>query len=409
MSVTANGTAPVAQVLQQLRALASHDTRTQLQQLSPDDRGEWLVLLQQVGDAVDAATVVATEVFDTRGDGVVLGGAASTQAWIRTTCRVSAHAASERVRIARASRCLLTEPLAKVVEGSVTFDHLRAIERSTRRLDPEQQSPAVRLLTELAEVASVDDLRVAGRHAASVVDPDGTLRDTERQFDRRYLTLAPLMDGMTAVDGLLDAEAAAIVDAALQRFLTPDGPTDVRSTRQRRADGLVQLLGSACDHGEVPTSGGERPHLSVVVDRDGAARLAASGEPVHPVSLTRVSCDSHFTALLLDTEGVVVDLGRTRRLFSGQQRKLLAARDGGCRWPGCHRPPGHTDAHHVIPWQEGGATDVSNALLLCRFHHRLVHEGQWHVRVVDSQRGSNGAVTMTAPLGMSLTSEPRGP
>ncbi len=70
-------------------------------------------------------------------------------------------------------------------------------------------------------------------------------------------------------------------------------------------------------------------------------------------------------------------LGRSQRLFSSHQRRLLALRDGGCRFPGCSRPPAHTDAHHVVPWSAGGATDIANAVLLCRFHHRLVHEGGW--------------------------------
>ncbi len=98
---------------------------------------------------------------------------------------------------------------------------------------------------------------------------------------------------------------------------------------------------------------------------------------LHPLGVARVACDAQLTALLLDEHGVVVDLGRTRRLFSPQQRRLLAARDGGCRFPGCDRPPAHTDAHHLVSWLDGGTTDVTNAMLLCRHHHRAVHEGGW--------------------------------
>ena len=110
-------------------------------------------------------------------------------------------------------------------------------------------------------------------------------------------------------------------------------------------------------------------------------------------------------------------LGRTQRLFSSHQRRLLALRDGGCRFPGCSRPPAHTDAHHVHPWSAGGATDVGNAILLCRFHHRLVHEGGWRVRAdavgslssSDSTRGTPSAVVFVGPRGQSLVSVPRGP
>jgi hypothetical protein len=64
-------------------------------------------------------------------------------------------------------------------------------------------------------------------------------------------------------------------------------------------------------------------------------------------------------------------------LATPPQRIALAARDKGCAFPGCDRPPGWTDVHHVIPWRTGGRTDLDNLILLCRHHHRLVHEGGW--------------------------------
>jgi hypothetical protein len=123
----------------------------------------------------------------------------------------------------------------------------------------------------------------------------------------------------------------------------------------------------------------------------------------------RVACDAQLTALLLDEHGIVVDLGRTRRLFSAQQRRVLAARDGGCRWPGCDRPPAHTDAHHVVSWLDGGPTDLTNALLLCRHHHRAVHEGGWTMHPDDPDRGTHGPLHITGPHGQHLTTHPRAP
>ncbi len=400
---------PVVQALESVRVLAGDSTRDLLQRATAEERAEWLTMLQQLTDAAAAATVVATEVFDAHGDGQMLQGASSTQAWIRSACRTSGAEASRRVRLARSSRELLSEPVRKLTMGAITYEHLQAIEHNTRHLDHVHQADAVELLTTLAESNSVRDVRVAGQHLAHVVDPDGTLALTEQQFARRHLTMAPLLDGMTSINGLLDAESAAVVDAALQPFLTPDGPSDNRSNAQRRADGLIQVLASACDAQRVPQAGGGRPHLAVVVNGQGHAHLSPRREALHPFAVARIACDAQLTPLILDTNGVVVDLGRTQRLFSTQQRKLLAARDGGCRWPGCHRPPAHTDAHHVIAWHEGGPSDVTNALLLCRFHHRLVHEGEWRIRVDDCDRGTNGAVTLTAPYGPRLSSVPRGP
>jgi hypothetical protein len=304
---------------------------------------------------------------------------------------------------------VLADAVAKVREGDITQSHLRAIDHGTRRLPESDRADATKILTELAEVASVSEVRAVAQHLTQVIDPDGSLADHERQFERRYLTLAPMLDGMVALDGLFDVEAAALLNTALQPFLTPSDADDQRTAAQRRADGLVQIVQSAADHRLLPVAGGERPHLQVTLPRGLTCQSPGGPAQLHPRSVARIACDSQVTPLLLDEHGVVADLGRTARLFSPQQRKLLAARDGGCRWPGCDRPPAHTDAHHVVSWLDGGATDVANALLLCRHHHRSVHERGWSVAVIDRTRGSGGAVAFVGPDDQRLTSHPRAP
>jgi hypothetical protein len=94
-----------------------------------------------------------------------------------------------------------------------------------------------------------------------------------------------------------------------------------------------------------------------------------------PVETTRrIACDPTVTALLLDAGGSPLRAGRTQRLVTRAQRVALAQRDGGCVHPGCRRPPAWCDAHHVRHWADGGPTDLDNLCLLCRYHHRLVHE-----------------------------------
>jgi hypothetical protein len=184
----------------------------------------------------------------------------------------------------------------------------------------------------------------------------------------------------------------------------------------------MQIVQTAADHHLLSVVGAERPHLHVVVDPRGATdptvrgsvpgRLGNTGDNpalLHPAGVARIACDAQLTPLLLDPHGIVTDLGRTRRLFSPQQRRLLAARDGGCRFPGCDRPPAHTDAHHVISWLNGGPTDTDNALLLCRYHHRQVHEGRWRITLPDTTRGTHGPATFHGPRQQQLTSHPRGP
>lgn len=431
---------PLAQVLSQVRMWSGDDARSVLTAESPEARAGWVAGLQQLSDAVAAARATAVEVFDAHGDGQVLHGASSTASWLRGALGVTGAEAAERVRIARASRTLLADPIECLSRGDLTYDHVRAIERGTRQLPPEQQLAGTRILTDLARIAPVSDVRVAATHLQNVLDPDGSLSDAQCQFERRHLTMAPLMDGMTSLTGLLDPESAALLNEALEPFLVPNDAHDERNAAQRRADGLVQIVQSACDHALLPISGGQRPHLNVLLDPRtalpglatafGHDPVAAPGQPgpepqqlppgrlmgapsapafLHPVSVARIACDAHLTAVILDSDGVVVNLGRTQRLFSQAQRRLLTVRDGGCRFPGCDRPPAHTDAHHVIPWHVGGPTDVPNAILLCRHHHRSVHEGGWQIVIGDAARGTNGVIAFHHANGQRLPSHPRGP
>lgn len=411
--------APLAAVLDEVRAWTRDGEQLGA---SPDDRAAWIAGLQQLRDAVDATMLASVASFDAAGDGEILHGAASTQGWLRGALGVAPGEASERVRLSRGMRGVLGGAVERMRDGEMTYDHVRAVERAVRHLPTEHQADAGALLTDLAAQSDVTAVRSAGRHLRFVTDPEGTLRDAERQFERRHLTLSPLLDGMTAVDGLLDAEAAALLTAALEPFLVPEGPEDLRSAAQRRADGLVEIVRSACDHRLLPQVASERPHLQVLwgaTTPPGSAPERtpstagllpqAPGGPalLHPVSVGRIACDAAVTRVLLSPEGLPVELGRTTRLFSAGQRRLLAVRDGGCRFPGCHRPPSFTDAHHVHSWLDGGPTDISNGLLLCRFHHRLVHEGGWTITV--SAEGTNAPIAFRGPRGQQMESVPRGP
>jgi hypothetical protein len=79
-------------------------------------------------------------------------------------------------------------------------------------------------------------------------------------------------------------------------------------------------------------------------------------------------------------------------------------RDGGCRYPGCVREPAYCDAHHAVFWRHGGTTDASNLVLLCRYHHHLVHERSHHLKLLP-----DATVHVTTPTGRVLTGRPRAP
>lgn len=107
------------------------------------------------------------------------------------------------------------------------------------------------------------------------------------------------------------------------------------------------------------------------------------GDLLSARALTAMSSDAEIVPVVCDGDGAVLALERTRRLASRTQRLALAARDGGCSFPGCDRPGAWTEVHHITPWQDGGATDLSNLCLLCRYHHRSFESRGWVVRMAD--------------------------
>ncbi len=102
-----------------------------------------------------------------------------------------------------------------------------------------------------------------------------------------------------------------------------------------------------------------------------------SGQPVPPATVRRVGCDADITPIVVDSDGVVVDVGRSVRTATARQRSVLRAMHRCCVHPDCTVGFDHCDIHHVTPWQQGGATDVDNLVPMCVIHHHRVHEGGW--------------------------------
>ena len=118
-----------------------------------------------------------------------------------------------------------------------------------------------------------------------------------------------------------------------------------------------------------------------------------NGSTLTAEAARRLACDSGLHRLITAPGSVPLDMGRSERTVSPQVFLALAARDGGCIFPGCDRPPGWCQAHHIIHWECGGPTDVENLVVLCHHHHHLVHEGGWLMH------GPAGSLTILRPDG----------
>src|SRR6202171_3768922 len=127
--------------------------------------------------------------------------------------------------------------------------------------------------------------------------------------------------------------------------------------------------------------------------------------PVSATTIERLACDSSIARVLLNSESLVIDVGRSKRVVSEPGRRALTARDGHCTWRECDRPPSRSAAHHLVHWIHGGTSDLDNLVLLCHRHHWMVHEGGWQVVRDDSGR----ILTIPPPAYLYRPQLPRGP
>jgi hypothetical protein len=105
-------------------------------------------------------------------------------------------------------------------------------------------------------------------------------------------------------------------------------------------------------------------------------------EPLSATALQKLVEASGYATLVEGDNGEILYLTRNKRLFTAQQIKALLVRDGGCAWPGCGAKAGRCDAHHIIPWSKGGLTDIDNGILLCPYHHGMLHDSAFSLRMI---------------------------
>jgi hypothetical protein len=318
-------------------------------------------------------------------------GCRSTKTWLRAFGQVSPSAA--KALVGRGDLLARLPDLAAVaVAGQVSAEHVDKLVRLSERVGfdvVEGCAPA--LARAAAELDPLEFQRVCDRVRAHA-DPDGPEPDAGKDFARRGLTVGSF-DGMVVFRGQLDPEGGAALLSALDAFLCPPAGDDPRTPDQRRADALVEVCRRVLSGGgAAPTVGGMRPQVGVLLRPENLVPRAGDGVGPEPATMEwvgeipdslaqRIACDSDVWRVLLDpATGRPVDVGRAHRIVPHWIRKALWARDGSCRFPGCHAPVAWCDAHHLIAWAAGGATDLGNLVLLCRFHHGLIHEGGWKLR-----------------------------
>ncbi|WP_155293492.1 HNH endonuclease signature motif containing protein, partial [Rhodococcoides fascians] len=132
--------------------------------------------------------------------------------------------------------------------------------------------------------------------------------------------------------------------------------------------------------------------------------------PLTRATSRQLACDCLLTAIVMDENGSPINLARTARTVTAKQKRALTARDHGCAFPGCGKPAAWTEGHHIWHWTDGGPTDMNNLVLLCGFHHRLIHHSDWEVFIAADNHPCGGTSRLRGivpPATVDPSREPR--
>jgi Domain of unknown function (DUF222)/HNH endonuclease len=357
-----------------LEELAAEDLRFAPDQAVEDD----VVEIERASRALEAERLRRIAELDARGS-FARDGYLSTSAWLVHRLRIAWSTAGQQVRMARGLR-RMPRTREALTAGDVSTT-ATAMLVSARETSPAAFVPAEETLLDAASTLSPRQLRAAIGYWRDAVDRGAATDEAERRRELRRLHVSPALDGMVRVDGDLDPETGQVVITALGAVMAASGRdgSDARTTPQRRADALGEICHQWMDGSNRPSVAGERPHLTVTVDLDTLERRAGrrcafdDAGRAEPEDVRRIACDASVSRVVTAPPSSPLEVGRRTPVVPAALRRAVVVRDAGCRFPGCDRPPGWCDAHHVVHWADGGATSLDNLVLLCRPHHRLVH------------------------------------
>ena len=335
-------------------------------------------------------------------------------------------AAREHVRVARALGSLprLREALAR---GELSYSKVRAL---TRVATPETEERL--LAVGRAGTAEHVELIVRGWRR---MDRKAEAEEATSRHRHRALHVYQDADGMVVIRGRLEPEVGAVVIQALAaardllyrrrkpkdvpagtcavdasaRTSVVDGSPEAPTMEQQQADALALVAEAALHHGINPGAPGERYQVVVHVDAAVLADAEAEGQSaleggarVPAGTSQRLACDASRVVMRHDAEGRIIEVGARTRTIPPALRRALHHRDKGCRFPGCGRP--FSEGHHIRHWANGGPTTLSNLAMLCRRHHRAVHEEGYQL-----ERQADGDLCFRRPDGRLLPDVPAPP
>ena len=335
----------------------------------------------------------------------------ATSGWLAHECELPVGVARRRVRCAMTLRTHLPVTAEALTAGEIGFEHAEAMCRAANPRVIDDVAAIEHELLRPIPLCTFERWHAELRGVAEQLDQDGGYdpnrdRDANRLHKRRGANNGLYLRGAFFGEHA-DRVEQAIDDAADGQFRLHNNDREVcdelvvpaRSTLQ--ALGLVELCRLGRANTTRPT--GAPADIAVVIETDQWRRPTArttNGTVLADEVMRLVGCDATFATVILDGRRAVLDMGRTQRLATPEQRKAVRVRDGGCVFPGCDAHPNHCDVHHIRAWEHGGTSDIANLAGLCRHHHGVTHRRGWTMTASDDQ-----TFTWTTPAGHTLRSQ----
>lgn len=290
------------------------------------------------------------------------------------------------------------------------------------RADRRELSSAESLLVERAPQVGVDGLVRLIKVLEARLDPDGVKPREDELRSRRGLKIWEDATGLINLRGAFDPATGAPIKLAVEALVgaelhrardarrpfgeaaptsdrddaapdadVPDGPlfAEDRTIAQLNADALADIARHSLGAKHAPPALRSatvvvRVDAEAIVSGRGHATIDGVEQPVSVGTARELAMSAGIAPLLLDRRRERLDLGRATRLFTPAQKVVLVERDGGCAWPGCSRPPSHSQAHHIAWWErDDGDTNHDNGIMLCSHHHHRVHDDGWRIFIRD--------------------------
>jgi hypothetical protein len=346
---------------------------------------------------LDAAYVTRVEAIDRRG--LVPEEYGGTAAMLRMSYRLSPKQAHRDVHLSRDLVDVLPLTSAAMADGEVSLEHAQVIAGLRRVITDVALGKVEQHLVAIARERNPKDLNQTVAYVKHAYAPDRGVKDEQELHEERSLAMDSTLDGTGVGRWILPPASQETVATAIHAASAPE-TADTRTADQRRADALVTIAEIALRSGELPVTGGVKPHVTIVVPAqvltepmqprplpdDLFPDLAAVeaelrnrvvrtgfGAVLSPTWARRFLCDAAVSRIVMTATSEILDAGRTTRTFTAAQTRAIVARDQHCIWPGCDIPAAWCEAHHIHHWADGGHTSVDNGVLLCGRHHDRVH------------------------------------